>query len=92
VRMNSCAFWLVSGFLAPHHYFELNLTSDDAPIYHYLIWDETKLMLGHSFSPPVRKTNALSSTRCSSGEPLDADNSLRHPQSEAGEKEAVVFV
>jgi len=52
---------LFAGFWPALHYFELNLTSGDAPIYHYLGWGEAKLMLGHSFSRGSRKTNFLPS-------------------------------
>jgi hypothetical protein len=59
--------WLISdacglsvGFWLALQHFELNLTSEDAPIYHFLRRGEAKAVLGHSFSRRSRKTNFLS--------------------------------
>ena len=41
-------------------WFQLNLTSDDAPIYHSQRWDEAELAHEYSFRPSSRKTNFLS--------------------------------
>jgi hypothetical protein len=55
VRLISETFWLVRGLSAPFAWFQLNLTSDNAPIYHPQRWDEEKLASKRSVSQPSRK-------------------------------------
>jgi hypothetical protein len=62
VRLISETLWLVRGLSAPFAWFQLNLTSDNAPIYHPQRWDEEKLASKRSVSQPSRK--GASYTQC----------------------------
>jgi hypothetical protein len=64
---------LAGSRLALHH-LELNLTSENAPIYHPQRWHEAKSVLGHLFACPSKKMNFLSNTKKANLLSLSAPN------------------
>jgi hypothetical protein len=58
----SGSFALSAGSRLARHHLELNLTSNNAPIYHPQRRHEAKSVLGHLFTCPSNKMNFLSNT------------------------------